>query len=157
MTAEMLTRARENAKRNGFDNVEFRLGEIEAFPVADESVDVIIANCVINLSPQKEVVFREAFRVLRTGGRLAVADIVATAPLPEEVKGDWAAYTGCMAGACEIDELETMLCHAGFDRIKIAPKDGSRSFIREWLPGKRVEEYLVSATIEATKLLHSNG
>ena len=157
ITPEMLTKARENAKRNGFDNVEFLLGEIEALPVADESVDVIISNCVINLSPQKERVFREAFRVLRTGGRLAVADIVATAPLPEEVKGDWAAYTGCMAGAPEIDELEKMLVSAGFDRIKVAPKDASRSFIREWLPGKRVEEYLVSATIEATKLLHSNG
>jgi arsenite methyltransferase len=155
MTPEMLTKARENAKRNGFDNVEFRLGEIEALPVADESVDVIISNCVINLSPQKERVFREAFRVLRTGGRLAVADIVATAPLPEEVKGDWAAYTGCMAGATEIDELEKMLVSAGFDRIKVAPKDASRSFIREWLPGKRIEEYLVSATIEATKPLHS--
>src|SRR2546429_2808368 len=155
MTAEMLTRARENAKRNGFDNVEFRLGEIEALPVADESVDVIISNSVINLSPQKERVFREAFRVLRTGGRLAVADVVATAPLPEEVKGDWAAYTGCMAGASEIDELEKMLGSAGFDRIKVAPKDTSRSFIREWLPGKGIEEYLVSATIEATKPLHS--
>jgi arsenite methyltransferase len=151
MTPEMLTKARENAKRNGFENVEFHLGEIEALPVANESVDVIISNCVINLSPQKERVFREAFRVLKTGGRLAVADIVATAPLPEEVKGDWAAYTGCMAGASEIDELEKMLRNAGFDRIKIAPKDASRSFIREWLPGKQVEEYLVSATIEATK------
>jgi arsenite methyltransferase len=151
MTPEMLTKARENAKKNGFDNVEFRLGEIEALPVANESVDVIISNCVINLSPQKEQVFREAFRVLKTGGRLAVADIVATAPLPEEVKGDWAAYTGCMAGASEIDELERMLRNAGFDQIKIAPKNTSRSFIREWLPGKQVEEYLVSATIEATK------
>ncbi len=157
MTPEMLTKARENAKRNGFDNVEFRQGEIEALPVADESVDVIISNCVINLSPQKERVFREAFRVLRTGGRLAVADIVATAPLPEEVKGDWAAYTGCMAGASEIDDLEKMLHNAGFDRIKIAPKDASRSFIREWLPGKQLEDYLASATIEATKPLHSNG
>src|SRR5437868_5797655 len=157
MTDEMLTKARENAKRNGFDNVEFRLGEIEALPVADESVDVVISNCVINLSPQKERVFREIFRVLRTGGRLAVADIVATAPLPHEVKGDWAAYTGCMAGASEIDDLEKMLHNAGFDRIKIAPKDASRSFIREWLPGKQVEDYLASATIEATKPRNSNG
>jgi len=155
MTREMLTKARENAKKNGFDNVEFRLGEIEALPMADESVDVIISNCVINLSPQKERVFREAFRVLRTGGRLAVADIVATASLPEEIKGDWAAYTGCMAGASEIDELDKMLRNAGFNRIKVAPKDTSRSFIREWLPGMRAEEYLVSATIEATKPLHS--
>jgi SAM-dependent methyltransferase len=131
--------------------VEFRLGEIEALPAADNTVDVIISNCVINLSPQKCKVFAEAYRVLRPGGRLAVADIVATAPLPEEVKGDWAAYTGCMAGASNITDLEKMLGDAGFEQIKIAPKDTSRSFIREWLPGKGIEDYLVSATIEATK------
>lgn len=151
MTHDMLAKARENAKRNGFDNVEFRLGEIEALPVADRSVDVIISNCVINLSPQKELVFKEAFRVLKPGGRLAVADIVATAPLPDEVKGDWSAYTGCMAGASQIGELEQMMRDVGFENIRIAPKDRSRSFIREWLPGKRVEDYLVSATIEATR------
>jgi arsenite methyltransferase len=151
MTHEMLAKARANAERNGFTNVEFRLGEIEALPVADNTVDVIISNCVINLSPQKERVFKEAFRVLKPGGRIAVADIVATAPLPDEVKGDWAAYTGCMAGASLISDLETTLHNAGFEKIKIAPKDSSRSFIREWLPGKRIEDYLVSATIEATK------
>ena len=152
MTQEMQTKARENAERNGFTNVEFRLGEIEALPLADKSVDVVISNCVINLSPEKERVFNEAFRVLRSGGRLAVADIVATAPLPEEVKADWAAYTGCMAGASRIVELEQMLLKAGFKEIKIAPKDASRSFIREWLPGERIEDYLVSATIEGVKL-----
>ena len=151
MTHDMLVKARENARKNGFTNVEFRLGEIEALPVADHSVDVIISNCVINLSPEKLRVFGEAFRVLKPGGRLAVADIVATAPLPDEVKGDWSAYTGCMAGASQINDLETMLREAGFEQIKIAPKDASRSFIREWLPGKRVEDYLVSATIEAVK------
>jgi arsenite methyltransferase len=151
MTHEMLAKARENAKKNGFSNVEFRLGEIEALPVADESVDVIISNCVINLSPEKARVFTEAFRVLKRGGRLAVADMVATAPLPDEVRGDWAAYTGCMAGASQISEIEEMLREAGLHKIKIAPKDASRSFIREWLPGKRVEDYLVSATIEAVK------
>ena len=151
MTHEMLSKARENAQKNGFTNVEFRLGEIEALPVADNSVDVIISNCVINLSPEKQRVFNEAFRVLRSGGRLAVADIVATAPLPEEIKADWAAYTGCMAGASQIVELEQMLQKAGFKEIKIAPKDASRSFIREWLPGKRIEDYLVSATIEGVK------
>src|SRR5436309_8753042 len=97
MTAEMLTKARENAKKNGFSNVEFRLGEIEALPVADETVDVIISNCVINLSPEKKRVFTEAYRVLKPGGRLAVADMVATATLPDEIRTDWAAYTGCMA------------------------------------------------------------
>jgi SAM-dependent methyltransferase len=153
MTHEMLAKARGNALKLGFTNVEFRLGEIEALPIADNSVDVIISNCVINLSPQKDRVFQEAFRVLKPGGRLAVADIVATAPLPEEVKGDWAAYTGCMAGASQISDLEQMLHDAGFKEISIAPKDASRSFIREWLPGKAIENYLVSATIEAVKPL----
>jgi arsenite methyltransferase len=151
MTHEMLGKARENAKKNGFTNVEFRLGEIEALPVADNSVDVIISNCVINLSPEKQRVFKEAFRVLRPGGRLAVADVVATAVLPDEIKSDWTAYTGCIAGASQISELEQMLRDAGFENIKIAPKDASRSFIREWLPGRRIEDYLVSATIEAVK------
>jgi len=151
MTHEMLTKARENAQKNGFTNVEFRLGEIEALPVADKSVDVIISNCVINLSPEKQRVFNEAFRVLKPGGRLAVADIVATAPLPDDIKSDWAAYTGCMAGASEITDLERMLQASGFKDIQIAPKDSSHSFIREWLPGKRIEDYLISATIEAAK------
>lgn len=151
MTHDMLAKARANAQKNGFTNVEFRLGEIEALPIADNSIDVIISNCVINLSPQKERVFHEAFRVLKPGGRLAVADIVATAPLPNEIKSDWAAYTGCMAGASQITDLEAILRDAGFDEIKIAPKDTSRSFIREWLPGSRVEDYLVSATIQARK------
>jgi arsenite methyltransferase len=151
MTPEMLRKARENAQRNGFTNVEFRLGEIEALPVADNSIDVIISNCVINLSPEKQRVFNEAFRVLKPGGRLAVADMVATAPLPDDIKADWAAYTGCMSGASQITELERMLRSSGFKDIRIAPKDSSRSFIREWLPGKKIEEYLVSATIKAVK------
>jgi len=131
--------------------VEFRFGEIEALPVADESVDVIISNCVINLSPEKARVFAEAYRVLKQGGRLAIADIITTATLPDEIRGDWAAYTDCMAGASQIGELEEMLRKAGFEKIKITPKDTSRSFIREWLPGKQIEDYLVSATIEAVK------
>src|SRR3954468_2869515 len=151
MTHEMLKKARHNAQKNGFTNVEFRLGEIEALPVADATADVIISNCVINLSPEKQRVFDEVFRVLKSGGRVAVADVVATAPLPDEVKGDWAAYTGCIAGASQISELERMLHRSGFRHIKIAPKNSSRSFIREWLPGKKVEDYLVSATIEAVK------
>ena len=151
MTHEMLSKARENAQKNGFTNVEFRLGEIEALPVADNSIDVIISNCVINLSPEKQRVFNEVFRVLKPAGRLAVADMVATAPLPEEIKSDWGAYTGCMAGASQINALQRILEASGFKKIKIAPKDSSRSFIREWLPGKRIEDYLVSATIEAVK------
>jgi arsenite methyltransferase len=151
MTHEMLSKARENAQKNGFTNVEFRLGEIEALPVADNSIDVIISNCVINLSPEKQRVFDEAFRVLKPCGRLAVADMVATAPLPDDIKSDWAAYTGCMAGASQVTDLQRMLEASGFENIEIAPKNASRAFIREWLPGKRVEDYLVSATIEAVK------
>ncbi len=151
MTDEMLSKARDNTQENGFTNVEFRLGEIEALPVPDNSIDVIISNCVINLSPEKQRVFNEAFRVLKSGGRLAVADMVATAPLPDDIKADWAAYTGCMAGASQVTDLEQMLRNSGFTHIKIAPKDSSRSFIREWLPGKRIEDYLVSAMIEALK------
>ena len=146
-----MAKAKENARKNGFTNVEFRLGEIEALPVEDNTVDVIISNCVINLSPEKSRVFQESFRVLKPGGRLAVADIVATAPLPKEIAEDWSAYTGCMAGASQIADLEKMLRDAGFTEIRIAPKDTSRSFIREWLPGKKVEDYLVSATIEGVK------
>ena len=116
MTHEMLSKARENAQKNGFTNVEFRLGEIEALPVADNSVDVIISNCVINLSPEKQRVFNEAFRVLKPGGRLAVADMVATAPLPDDIKADWAAYTGCMSGASQITELEQHATACRFQR-----------------------------------------
>lgn len=151
MTHEMLAKARSNASKAGYTNVEFRLGEIEHLPVADASVDVIISNCVINLSPDKHQVFREAFRVLRPGGRLAISDIVASAELPEDVRRDLALYTGCMAGASQINELESMLRESGFTDIRIEPKDTSREFIRDWAPGRRVEEYVVSATIEAIR------
>ena len=151
MTAEMVAKARENAGAAGYANVEFRLGEIEHLPVADASVDVIISNCVINLSPDKPQVFREAFRVLRPGGRLAISDIVTTAPLPEEVRNDLALYAGCIAGAATIAELEAMLGESGFDNIRIQPKDESRQLIREWAPGQKIEDYIVSAAIEAVK------
>lgn len=151
MTHEMLHKARANATKGDFTNVEFRLGEIEYLPVADESVDVIISNCVINLSPEKPKVFQDAFRVLKHGGRLAVSDVVATAPFPEEVKNDLALRAGCIAGASLIDDLEHMLTDAGFTDIRIQPKDESRTFIREWVPGTNIADYLVSASIEAIK------
>lgn len=151
MTAEMLHKARENARRGGYAHVEFRLGEIEHLPLADASVDVVISNCVINLSPDKPQVLREVFRVLRPGGRLAISDVVATADLPEPVRGDLALYTGCMAGASGIDDLAAMLAAAGFTGIRIEPKDASRAFIRDWAPGRGVEDYLVSAQITARK------
>lgn len=152
MTAEMISKARANALKVGYANVEFRLGEIEHLPVADRSVDVIISNCVINLVPDKEQVFREAYRVLRMGGRLAISDVVATAALPEELRADRSLVSGCVAGAALIDDMAAMLKDAGFAEIKIAPKDESRNFIREWAPGRNVDDYLVSATIAAVKL-----
>jgi len=151
MTPEMLSRARENAAKAGFMNVEFRLGEIERLPVSDKSIDVIISNCVINLSPEKHKVFDDAFRVLKSGGRLAVSDVVATAELPEEVKNDLALHAACMAGASLISDVEAMLRKSGFRNIRIQPKDESREFIRTWAPGRKVEDYVVSATIEAVK------
>ncbi|MGD8842418.1 MAG: methyltransferase domain-containing protein, partial [Gammaproteobacteria bacterium] len=134
-----------------FANVEFRLGEIEYLPVADATVDVIISNCVINLSPEKERVFRESFRVLRRGGRLAISDVVASAELPQDMKDAPYLHSACVAGASLIEDLEAMLVDAGFSDISIRPKEESREFIRDWAPGSRVEDYVVSATIEALK------
>lgn len=151
VTPEMVSKARQNVASVGFKNIEFRLGEIENLPVADASVDVIISNCVVNLSPEKPRVFREALRVLKPGGRLAISDVVATAQLPDEMKKDLALYAGCVAGAASIDELVDMLRKAGFTHIRIQPKDESREFIRDWAPGMRVEDFVVSAAIEAVK------
>lgn len=151
MTPDMLAKARANAAGGGYANTEFRLGEIEHLPVADATVDVIISNCVINLSPDKRQAFRDAFRVLKPGGRLAISDIVTTAALPEEARRDLALYTGCIAGAATVDEIEQMLATAGFENIRIQAKDASREFIRQWAPGKGVEEYVCSANIEAVK------
>ena len=151
MTPEMITTSRRNAEKAGFRNVDFRLGELEHLPVADGSVDVIISNCVINLSPEKQKVFSEAFRVLKSGGRLAISDVVATAEMPDLVKNDMAMYTGCVSGASFIPELESMLRQAGFENIRIRPQGESNTFIRDWAPGSKIEDYIVSATIEAVK------
>jgi len=151
MTAEMVSKARKNISQTGFKNIEFRLGEIENLPVADNTADVIISNCVINLSPNKERVFQEAFRVLKPGGRLAISDVVATAEMPDGIKKDIALYAGCVAGASRIDELEVMLKTAGFENIRISPKYESKEFIRAWAPGRQIEDYIVSAAIEAVK------
>lgn len=152
MTAEMVSKARRNAEKGAFDQVEFRLGEIEHLPVADQSIDVIISNCVINLSPDKAQVFTEAYRVLRQGGRLAVSDVVLTAELPSKIKNDFdASYAGCIAGASSIDDLKKMLSETGFAEIKIEPKDASKTFIKDWSPGTNIEKYIVSAVIQAVK------
>ncbi|MBR9979475.1 MAG: arsenite methyltransferase [Desulfatitalea sp.] len=151
MTAEMLSKARTNAAQIGALNVEFRLGEIEHLPVADNSVDVILSNCVINLSPDKPQVYREAFRVLRPGGRLAISDVVATAVLPDALHQEMALLTACIAGAETVPRLEEILRTVGFTHIRIQPKDESREVIRKWVPGRGIEDYIVSAAIEAVK------
>ena len=151
MTPDMISKARENARKGSYSNVEFRLGEIEHLPVPDASVDVIISNCVINLSTDKPSVFREAYRVLKPAGRLAVSDVVATAELPKDVRNDLALYSACVAGAASVTDLESILADIGFADIQIAPKDESREFIREWAPGRNLEEYIQSASIEARK------
>jgi SAM-dependent methyltransferase len=121
MTPAMLEKARANREKLGADNVEFRLGEIEHLPMADGTVDVILSNCVINLSPDKPQVFREAFRALKPGGRLAVSDIVSDGPLPEEVKSNLAAWAGCVAGALDVKEYVAAIEAAGFVDVNITP------------------------------------
>jgi SAM-dependent methyltransferase len=155
MTPDMITKARMNAEKIGSNNVEFRLGEIEHLPVADNSADIIMSNCVINLSPDKAGVFRDAFRILKPGGRLAIADIVATAPLPEEVHQNLALVSACVGGAATIDDTVKMIEDAGFEDIKIQAKDESRKLISEWVTGesKNAGDYVVSAYIEAVKPL----
>lgn len=151
MTPEMISRARSNAAKGAYRNTEFRLGEIERLPVADSSVNVIISNCVINLSPDKPQVFKEAYRVLNSGGRLAISDVVATAAMPDELKSDPESLSACVSGASTIEELEQMLRDVGFRNISIQPKDESRHFIKEWVPGASIDDYIVSATIQALK------
>jgi len=151
MTPTMISKARKNVAKGKFTNVEFRLGEIEHLPVADNTADIIISNCVINLSPHKQQVFNDAFRILKRGGRLAISDVVATAEMPADMKNDPLLHAGCMAGAELIEHLEAMLIEAGFQCIRIVPKDDSKAFIRDWAPGRGVEDYVVSAYIEAVK------
>jgi arsenite methyltransferase len=151
MTPEMIERARANAVKVSATNVEFRLGEIEHLPVADGSVDVILSNCVVNLAPDKRAVFREAFRVLKSGGRLAISDVVATAPIPEALKKDMLAFTGCISGAAHVDELRAILSEAGFTEIELRVNEQSRALIGEWFPGTEAKNVVASATIEAKK------
>ncbi len=151
MTPAMISRARSNAEKAGTTNAEFRLGEIEHLPVPDGTVDAVISNCVINLSPEKPQVYREAFRVLKSGGRLAVSDVVATAEMPASALADLASYTGCVSGAALITELREMLAGVGFEEIEIRPADGSKEFVDSWISGGEAADYVASATIEARK------
>ena len=151
MTPDMLVRARENAVKVGLSNVEFRLGEIEHLPVADASVDAIISNCVINLSPDKPAVLREAARVLRSGGRLAIADVLARETLTQREQADLALLVGGIAGAAQVEEMEGWLAQAGFVNIQIAEKPGSREIVDSWAPGNPAAAKVISATIEARR------
>jgi SAM-dependent methyltransferase len=151
MTHEMLKKARENAARISAANVEFRLGELEHLPVADNTADVILSNCVINLVPDKAQVFREAFRVLKPGGRLAVSDVVNTAPLSPELQADIALLCGCIAGAAPIDRIEAWLVQAGFIDVQVTPQPESRELVATWAPGRGIENFVASATVEARK------
>ena len=153
MTPEMIRKARENAKKMGARNVEFRLGEIEHLPVADNRADLIMSNCVINLSPDKRQVYREAYRILKPGGRLSISDVLATAELPAKFRKNLALVAACIGGAATFEETKKMLAEVGFQNIKITAHDKSRDLTRAWEPDKsdNALDYVVSAYIEAAK------
>jgi len=146
MTSEMVDRARSIADKYGYRNVEFRLGEIENLPVEDNSVDVIISNCVINLSPEKAKVFREAYRALRPGGRIMISDLVVEGELPGEIRKSFDAWTGCIAGALEKREYLNTIKRAGFENVRIVSESHWVIGVPEELKGK-----ISSVKIEATK------
>lgn len=151
MTPEMVSKARLNAEKGGFKNVEFLLGEIEHLPLPNASVDAIISNCVVNLSVDKEQVFKETYRVLKEGGRIAISDIVANKPLPPEIRNSSQLHCACIAGALTVDELKSILQKAGFENISIDIVNESKMFIKDWAPEVAAENYVVSAKISAVK------
>ena len=147
MTEEMVDKAEGIARTHGYHNVEFRLGEIEKLPVEDKSVDVIISNCVINLSPDKSKVFHEAYRALKPGGKLTVSDIVSEGALPDEIKNDPEAWAGCIAGALEQQEYLKKIKNAGFGDVQVV---SSKEFYIEGKGGKVIKK-LLSITVKAYK------
>lgn len=151
MTPDMISLAKANLAKSGYTNMDFRLGEIEDMPVESERVDTIISNCVINLSPEKEKVFQEAYRVLKKGGRLCISDVVATAALPDDIKNDLMMFSGCIAGAEHIDKIKQMLINAGFTDVEMYPKDNSKEIISSWTPGRKIEDFVASYIIKAKK------
>ncbi|MBI4698212.1 MAG: arsenite methyltransferase [Nitrospirae bacterium] len=163
MTAQMIEKARDNAKKNRIKNVEFRIGEIEDLPVADNSVDAVISNCVINLSPDKQKVFHEIYRVLKPGGRVAISDIALNKKLPDKVRESINAYVGCVSGAILVDEYERTVRSSGLKDIKITSKGTTscidpdtkdpigRAILDNLEDGQSLEEYVVSINIEARK------
>jgi len=163
MTPEMVGKARENAERNGIENVEFKLGEIERLPVDGNSVDAVISNCVINLSPDKAKVFEEIYRVLKPGGRVAISDIALSRTLPEKVRDSIAAYVGCISGAVLIDEYKKVVESSGLKDVRIISKGKSacidpdtkdpvgRAILDSLGDGESLEDYVVSIYIEGRK------
>jgi len=151
MTEAMLRKARRNANKTGIANVEFRQGEIEHLPVKDSTVDVIISNCVINLSPEKAAVLQETFRVLKPGGRLAISDVVAVRPMPDAIRNNQDLQCACIGGAATVEDFRHMLQGAGFEKIRIGLREESRELIKTWAPGHKAEDYVISAFIEAVK------
>jgi SAM-dependent methyltransferase len=155
MTPEMIDLARENARRSGYTNVEFRLGEIESLPAADNSVDVLISNCVINLSPEKDRVFREAFRVLKPGGRMLVSDLVLSKPLPEAIRESAEVYTACVAGAMLRDDYLLEIRAAGFSNVEVVSE---RSFPADFLlEGSSAQEIVRKLKISRLELTEAVG
>jgi arsenite methyltransferase len=157
MTPDMISKARKNVEKMSTSNVEFRMGEIEHLPIADNTADIIMSNCVINLSPEKEAVYSDAFRVLKPGGRLAISDVLATAELPEEVKNDLALVSACIGGAASISDTEEMLKSAGFEDIKIETNKKTEELLQKWDPEKssNAGDYVISAYIEGRKPLQA--
>lgn len=148
-SADMIALARGNASKHDAGNVEFRIGEIEHLPVADDSADVVISNCVVNLAPDKRAVFGDVLRVLKPGGRLAISDVVALRELPAAVVDDLAARCGCISGAARIDELTALLRELGFGDVRVELEPQSREIIAGW--GGGFEDLVASARITATK------
>jgi SAM-dependent methyltransferase len=151
MTSQMIQLAQQNKEKSNYTNIDFRLGEIEHLPVEDNSIDVIISNCVVNLSLNKLQVFKDAFRVLKSKGRICISDILATAELPEEVKNNLASLAGCVAGAEFVGNIRKMLITAGFRDIQLTPKDNSRQILETWAPTSDLSDFVASYLIEAKK------
>ncbi|MBS3763948.1 MAG: arsenite methyltransferase [Planctomycetes bacterium] len=149
MTPEMVEKATRNAQTGGFDNVEFISGDIENLPITDGAVDVVISNCVINLSPEKKTVYEETYRVLKPGGRMVISDIVASEEMPEEIKNNPNMLCGCVGGAAPMGKIKMWLTGIGFDDIAVEPDMNTRRDYEQWVPG--AEGYVVSAIIRALK------
>jgi ubiquinone/menaquinone biosynthesis C-methylase UbiE len=151
MTEAMIEKARENARRNGIKNVEFILANIEDLPIEDNSIDVIISNCVINLSPEKEKVFAEARRVLKDGGRIAISDILKAEEFPEKIKDDLDNFSSCVTGSIEKEKLLSILKNLSFKNIEVERKNHSDEIVEDWISGMNINNFIYSAYIRAEK------